>query len=125
MGRHPEIELVSRDRGGDYAAARLGAPQAVQCADRFRLYKNLLEAVELTLACCRTEIRKTAQSAAQPVATTASKPLAEPTEWGALENWKPAPDLCAERVRLARCAQRQDRYEQVVALRAQGVGLVA
>jgi transposase len=44
MGAHPEIELVSRDRGGDYAAgARQGAPQARQIADRFHLYKNLVE----------------------------------------------------------------------------------
>lgn len=36
MSAHPEIELVSRDRGGDYAAAaRKSAPQATQIADRF------------------------------------------------------------------------------------------
>ncbi len=34
MRLHPEIEIVSRDRGEDYAsAARLGAPQARQVAD--------------------------------------------------------------------------------------------
>src|SRR5947209_3924092 len=54
MKAHPEIKLVSRDRGGDYAAAaRQGAPQAIQTADRFHLYKNLVEAVELALARCR------------------------------------------------------------------------
>jgi transposase len=38
MASHPEIQLVSRDRGGDYAsAAASGAPQATQCADRFHL----------------------------------------------------------------------------------------
>jgi transposase len=43
---HPEIEIVSRDRGGDYAAAaRKGAPQAQQVADRFHLVKNLREAI--------------------------------------------------------------------------------
>ena len=43
---HPEIEIVSRDRGGDYAAAaRKGAPQAQQVADRFHLVKNLREAL--------------------------------------------------------------------------------
>src|SRR5215467_15745454 len=35
MRKHPEIEIVSRDRGGEYAsAAAAGAPQATQCADR-------------------------------------------------------------------------------------------
>src|SRR6202030_2022924 len=36
MAAHPEIDLVSRDRGGDYAAAaRKAAPLATQTADRF------------------------------------------------------------------------------------------
>jgi transposase len=36
--RHPAVRLISRDRGGDYAAgATLGAPQAEQIADRFQL----------------------------------------------------------------------------------------
>src|SRR5450755_3010312 len=42
IAAHPEIELVSRDRGGDYAAAaRKAAPQAIQTADRFHLLKTL------------------------------------------------------------------------------------
>jgi transposase len=37
---HPEILFISRDRSSDYAtAARLGAPQAWQVADRFH-YKT-------------------------------------------------------------------------------------
>ena len=51
MAVHPEIELVSRDRGGDYAAAaRRAVPGATQTADRFHLLKNLGEALEGVLA---------------------------------------------------------------------------
>ena len=38
MRKHPEIKVVSRDRGEVYAAAaRLGAPQASKVSDRFHL----------------------------------------------------------------------------------------
>ena len=44
LKRHPEIELITRDRAGVYQqAAALGAPQAQQVADRWHLLKNLRE----------------------------------------------------------------------------------
>jgi transposase len=47
LKRHPEIQIVARDRGGVYAeAAAKGAPQAVQVADRWHLLKNATEAVQ-------------------------------------------------------------------------------
>ena len=59
MLAHPEIDIVSRDRGGDYAAAaRKGAPQARQIADRFPLAQNLTDRIEVILARCRAEIRR-------------------------------------------------------------------
>ena len=109
MATRSEIELVSRDRGGDYAAAaREGAPQAIQTADRFHLCKNLTEAVVKALARCRTEIRKSQKAKKK----TAEDPLPEP----------PLPALLTSDGKPYSIHQneRYDRYQQVVALREQG-----
>ncbi len=62
---HPEIEVVSRDRGGAYAAAaRKGAPQAQQVADKFHLLLNLREKLK--------ELMAGKQKLLPPVKTTTS-----------------------------------------------------
>ena len=63
MRHHPDITVVSRDRGSEYAkAAMLGAPQATQCADRFHIVKNLTEATQLILARSQEEIAAASKS---------------------------------------------------------------
>ncbi len=48
---HPEIDVISRDRGGAYAAAaRKGAPQAQQIADKFHILKNLRDGLKELMA---------------------------------------------------------------------------
>ena len=48
---HPEIDVISRDRGGEYAAAaRKGAPQAQQIADKFHILKNLRDGLKDLMA---------------------------------------------------------------------------
>jgi len=48
MREHPDISVVSRDRGGEYAsAASQAVPWVTQSADRFHLAKNLTEATPL------------------------------------------------------------------------------
>ncbi len=44
---HPKIEIISRDRSGEYAlAVNQGALQAIEIADRWHLLKNLREMIE-------------------------------------------------------------------------------
>src|SRR5947207_4313164 len=106
---HPEIDLVSRDRGGDYAAAaRKGAPQAIQTADRFHLVKNLAEAVQKALARCGTQIRKD-RKAMETI--TIVEPV-EPAPYHVTSDQQPYS---------AHQTERYERYQQVVALRDQGI----
>src|SRR5205085_11275536 len=62
FAKHPSVEIVSRDRSSEYAAAiKKGAPQAIEVADRWHVGKNLAESVQTLLARCRAEIRHALQ----------------------------------------------------------------
>jgi hypothetical protein len=57
---HPELEINNRDRAGLYAdAARQGAAQARQVADRFHILKNLRETIERQLGRHEAPLRET------------------------------------------------------------------
>jgi transposase len=109
MQAHPEIELVSRDRAEEYAsAARQGAPQAIQTADRFHLVKNLAEAAQKALAHCGTEIRKERKAKKTTAAPSPEEPLASQVT----SDGQPYS---------AHQTERYERYQQVMTLRTQGV----
>jgi transposase len=109
MRRHPEIEYVSRDRGNDYAqAAREGAPQATPVADRFHLYKNLVEAIEPTVTRCYKEIRKELPPFPSPRVPKAKE-------------WRPAPDPAHEHQHQSRLAKNQERFDSMIELQKLGV----
>src|SRR4029077_4753263 len=64
LSRHPEIAVISRDRGGGYGrAAARAAPQAVQVADRWHLMENasaaFLEAVRRSMRPIRMALGST------------------------------------------------------------------
>ena len=66
LERHPQIQVIARDRGGSYAeAATKGAPQAVQVADRWHLMHNLADAIEEFLKQKKKLLRQAARTEKQ------------------------------------------------------------
>ncbi len=115
MRQRPEITVVSRDRGSEYAkAATQGAPQALQCADRFHIVKNLTEATQCLLARCQAEI-VAASKTEEPERHEPNRQVISIAEW------RPPEPAHVEKVRLARRAGRYARYQQVVELHKQGM----
>jgi transposase len=116
MRASPTIDLVCRDRGGDYAAAaRKGAPQAQQSANRFHLMKNLTEAVGLALVRCWTkqQERQQERQAAEAEQGTPSLPT--------VETWRSRRPRTKDQGHLVRQAARAVEYEQMLSLQAQGL----
>ena len=115
MAAHPEIEPLLRDRGGDYAsAAAAGAPQAVQCADRFHILKNLGEAVE---GCVARHLAAKRKTQTQHILED-HQPLEQ-----APRAVRRSPKV--EHLQQAYREERLARYEQVIALRKLGMSQAA
>ena len=73
LRQHPQVEIVSRDRGQSYIdGVTAGAPQATQVADRFHLLRNLHAA--LTKVCERRakDLKAVAREVATAVASAPS-----------------------------------------------------
>ncbi len=74
LAAHPEVDVVSRDRGAMYIdGATLGAPQATQVADRWHILSNLGDAVEEFLI--RMHIRLEDEKASSGECQMPDKPL--------------------------------------------------
>jgi transposase len=113
---HPTVEIVSRDRSSEYAAAmRKGAPQALQVADLWHIGKNLADSIQTLLARCRAEIRRRLQVQATP------EPEREEMESMPEQEWHPPRSRSVVLAREGRRAQKLDRYTQVVELHHQGL----
>jgi transposase len=108
---HPGTQVICRDRAGAYAD---GAPDALQVADRWHIYHNLCDHVVKAVARHRDCLKEL-----EP----------EPLELPGGDQNPPdlvqmAADAAARRVDDSVLARRtKERYEQVQALRAQGLGI--
>ena len=118
LREHPGTQVICRDRAGAYAdGARQGAPGAVQVADRWHLYHNLCEHVEKAVArhrdCLKEPEPEHHQDQEQPAGDQATPDLQQAAAAAARQR--------ADDSALAR--RTRERYEQVQALRAQGLGI--
>lgn len=108
---HPGVEIVCRDRAPAYAeAARKGAPQTVQVADRWHLLQNLVEALER----CLLRFRSTLKAAAG-LGEAVLGPLPSP-EQSALVPWQQRAEAASQQKHAATV----ERYERMQARRANG-----
>jgi transposase len=115
---HPGAQVICRDRAGAYAAAaRAGAPEAIQCADRWHLWHNLAEHVERAVTRHHGCVKQATPSASAdpPPAATPPAPAPPPAAEDAEQ-----PTGAQESALVTRIRQ---RYEAVQALHADGRGL--
>ena len=139
---HPGVEFISRDRAGGYAdAARRGAPDAIQIADRFHLVRILTDPAQHALERHHADVRAIGLDAKRltpvrvPVLAKRGGPVSRrgtstPTD----PPLDPPSDLSsdlssdlplAEQHKLARRARRRSRYDEMIALRAGGASVAA
>lgn len=120
LQQHPEVEIISRDRGGAYAdGARQGAPQAVQVADRFHLVKNVIESLDRFLTHKHQDVRHANHALCPPAPEMGSADQAADPAAPAV------PSTRVEQIQQERRARRHARYEEVMALHAAGYSLRA
>lgn len=109
LASHPEVEVVSRDRGGVYIdGATLGAPQAIQVADRWHLLSNLGDAIEEFLIRAQTRLEE-----------TGVPPQKEPDK--PLSSFSATP--ASQRKSQARLLRKRKLYQRVQELHAAGLSL--
>jgi transposase len=111
---HPGVHVITRDRSRAYAdGARLGAPTALQVADRFHLLQNLAEALDQVFN-AHGQALNAVNAALRQV------PLAQPDGTVAVPVPPPSSPRTAQELARQRQVQRRALHQQIWAFHQQG-----
>lgn len=111
---HPQVEIISRDRGSSYAeGATEGAPEAMQVTDRWHLLKNLGSALERFATRHSEQIKQAAASTVKSRGGGCSLSLG-------FSMHSMLRDTAQERESRERRQKRYGRYQRVMDLYNQG-----
>jgi transposase len=112
LKKHPSIDTISRDGSSEYASAiKKGAPQAREVSDRWHLVKNLAACVSVQLTKSLAQIRRAEQAAVN----------VPEEEQHVHDSPSHRRTRAEQRTQQARQAERNARYEHVMALFKQGM----
>jgi transposase len=116
--KHPEVEIIGRDRGEYYIrGASTGAPQATQVTDRWHLLHNLHEVLTRVLERFPKELSQTAhQAVTAQVEPVTPEPLPQPA---IITRLPPIQLTGSEQRSRQRRARWVDKYQQVIELHQQ------
>ena len=116
LAQHPSIEVVTRDRSGEYRDAITQAlPDALQVADRWHLLKNMYEAVERHLSKRYQQIKKFVLDIIE------QEQIDIRTIKGTEKRRRYAPGPARDAINAARTAKREAKFAYAKAQRAKGV----
>jgi transposase len=114
LAQYPSIEIVTRDRSGEYRDAITQAlPEATQIADRWHLLKNMTETIQ-------RHISKRYKSLRQSMAKRAQEDAVDLDIENGEKRRRYARHPAGEAIHTARTQARQALYDAVKARRAQG-----